>query len=295
MKSAAAVRARLGAIVAIVLWGISFVATKAVLREVSPFTLITIRFALGAAFLCGSLAVRKLPILPPLTAIPGLALMGFIGVFVHQSLQAWGLTMTTAVNTGWLIGLIPIWAAILSAIFRGERFGRWKIAGMVLGLVGALLVVTKGDAATLGLPAARGDFLILLSTANWAIYTILGHGTIRDLGAHRATAGMMTLGWLMLVPLFIATKGWLEVSSLTLTGWGALLFLGVGCSGLGYLFWYGALQTMEAGNVSSFLFFEPIVTLVAAAILLGEQVSAITIAGGVIVTAGVVLVQRERS
>ena len=63
--------------------------------------------------------------------------MGFVGVFVHQLLQAYGLTLTTAVKTGWLIGLIPIWAALLSALLLGERFGRAKVAGLLLGFAGA--------------------------------------------------------------------------------------------------------------------------------------------------------------
>lgn len=287
-------RARLGAFVAIVLWGISFVATKRVLADVSPVTLVTLRFALGAAFLGGVLAWTRAP-LPPRSSLPSLALMGFVGVFVHQLLQARALTMTTAINTGWLIGLIPIWAAILSAIFRGERFGALRIAGMALGFAGALLVVTGGElsAATLSLPSARGDFLILLSTLNWAVYTILGHGTIRTLGALRATAGAMTLGWLMLLPFFAASAGWSEVPRMTPVGWLALAFLGIGCSGVGYLLWYRALETIEAGSVASFLYLEPLVTLAAAAILLGEQVRPVAVAGGAVVIAGVVLVQRR--
>jgi len=289
-------RARLGAFVAIVFWGISFVATKRALAELSPVALVTLRFAIGTGFLAVVLAVRRVS-LPPVSSLPSLALMGFIGVFVHQLVQVTGLTMTTAINTGWLIGLTPIWAAILSALFRGERFGSLRIAGMMLGFAGALLVVTHGElsAATFALPSARGDLLVLLSTVNWALYTILGHGTIRTLGGLRATAGSIFLGWLMLGPIFVAQAGWRELPHLTPTGWFAVVFLGVGCSGAGYLLWYSALETLEAGSVASFLYVEPLVTLLAAAVLLGERVSPVTALGGAIVIAGVVLVQRREA
>src|SRR3954463_12697281 len=115
---------RLGAFIAVVFWGISFVATKAALREVSPTTLIFTRFAIGSLILLA--LVRTLP---PRSSWPALALMGFIGVFVHQMLQAYALTLTSAVHTGWLIGITPIWSAILAAIFVRERFGPWKILG----------------------------------------------------------------------------------------------------------------------------------------------------------------------
>ncbi len=287
--------ARVVALVAIVFWGVSFVATKAVLREVGPVTLITIRFALGVTFLTIVLLHRREKLIPPRTFLPSLALMGFVGVFVHQMLQAWGLTMTSAINTGWLIGLIPIWTAALTIIFKGERFGVTRTSGLVLGFAGTLLVVTGGDvsSAAFALPSARGDLLVLASTLNWAIYSIIGHAAIRALGSLRATTWSMTIGWLMLLPFFTLTRGWNEIGNLSLAGWSALLFLGVACSGLGYLFWYGALARLDAGSVAAFLYIEPLITLAAAVLLLGEVVRLGTLAGGALLIAGVAMVQKR--
>jgi drug/metabolite transporter (DMT)-like permease len=286
---------RLAALCAVVLWGISFVATKAAVSEISPITLVTLRAVLGVLFLAAVLTASGTSILPPRRDLPMLALMGFVGVFFHQMLQAIGLTMTSAINTGWLVGLIPIWSAILAAMFRGERFGALQIVGLVMGFAGALLVVTRGRVTPelAALPSTKGDFLILASTLNWAIYTILGHGTIKRLGAKRATTCGMMLGGLMLLPVFIGAGGWREIGHLSTAGWGAVFFLGIGSSGLGYLFWYGALERIEAGRVAAFIYIEPLVTLATAMALLGEKVTAITIAGGALVLLGVLLVQRQ--
>lgn len=279
---------RLLAFIAVVFWGISFVATKGVLREVSPVTLIFSRFLLAAIVLL--LSVRSLP---PREHWGPLALMGFIGVFVHQMLQAFALTMTSATNTGWLIGITPIWSAILAAIFLKERFGFWKTAGLATGFAGALLVVTRGDFSSriLGAPSTVGDLLIVLSTVNWAVYSVIGHRTIRALGSLRAISGAMLFGTLMLAPFFIAKRGWEEWPRLTATGWIALLFLSLGCSALGYFFWYGALERVEVSRVASLLYAEPLVTFAAAAVLLGERVSGIVVAGGVLVLVGVLITQ----
>src|SRR6185295_16369944 len=154
--------ARLAALAAVVMWGISFVATKAALREVSPVTLIFTRFALGVAVLFLILTLRREPLVPLRDAWPMLALMGFVGIFVHQMIQVHGLVLTTAVRTGWLIGLTPIWSAVLAAAFLGEHFGSRKILGLVLGTVGAIVLVTKAQlsARVIALPATRGDLLI---------------------------------------------------------------------------------------------------------------------------------------
>jgi drug/metabolite transporter (DMT)-like permease len=111
---------------------------------------------------------------PPRDAWPSLALMGFVGIAFHQLLQGYALTLTGAVHTGWLIGLTPIWSALLAALVLHERFGPRKVAGLLLGFAGAVVVVTRGhfSADLAALPSTRGDLLILLSTVNWAVYSV---------------------------------------------------------------------------------------------------------------------------
>jgi drug/metabolite transporter (DMT)-like permease len=221
--------------------------------------------------------------------------MGFIGIFVHQLIQVHGINLTTAVRAGWLISLIPIWSAVLGAAFLGERFGGLKVAGLIVGLAGALLVVTRGEitAGVLVLPETRGDLLILASTFNWAIYSVVGRGTLKRLGSARATAAAITIGSLMLSPLFIAQAGWRELPTLSSAALAAVLFLGIGCSGLAYWFWYAALERLETAEVAAFLYLEPLFTLAAAMAVLREPVAATTILGGLAVLVGVALVQRR--
>ena len=285
-----------GALLAVVFWGISFVATKAVVAEISPFALILIRTTLGTAFLLVVLAVRRVPVLPPRSAWPTIALMGFVGVAFHQLLQAYALTLTSAVNTGWLIGLTPVWSALLAWLWLGERMSALKIAGLALGFVGAAVVVTGGrlSGGLLALPSTRGDLLILLSTLNWALYSVLGRKTLLSLGSTRATAGAFLAGLLLLAPTAFVPGTVSSLGHLSPAGWAAVLFLGVCCSGLGYLFWYRALETMEASRVGALLYLEPIVTLVTGMALLGERVGVATIAGGLLLLTGVGLVQRAR-
>ena len=285
--------ARLAAFAAVVLWGISFVATKAALRELSPVTLIFTRFALGVLVLVLILTLRRESLIPPRDAWPMLALMGFVGIFLHQMIQVHGLTLTTAVRTGWLIALTPIWSAVLAAIFLGERFGSRKLLGLLLGAIGAVLVITRGSLSSdvLALPATRGDLLVVASTFTWTIYTLLGRDTLKRLGSARATTAAMFIGWAMMIPFFVGGAGWQDYRSLSSTTLVAIAFLGVGCSGLGYLFWYTALERIDASQVAAFLYIEPLITLLAAVALLGESVAVSTIVGGALVLLEVLLVQ----
>lgn len=283
-----------GAFLAVVLWSLSFVATKTALLQITPTTLVTTRFAIGVLVLLLHLGYRRLSLPASLSTWTRLAAMGAIGIFLHQLIQATGLTLTTAMNTGWLIGLTPVWSALLAALVLRERFGLQKVGGLALGFAGTVLVISGGapPGSLLALPATRGDLLVLASTITWAIYTILGRGAIRGIGSARATAGAMLCGWLMLLPVFAAGSGWREYERLSAAGWGAVIFLGVGCSGLGYLLWFAALEKVEATRVASLLYLEPLMTCAAAWAWLDESFRPITVAGGLLVLGGVALVQR---
>jgi drug/metabolite transporter (DMT)-like permease len=286
---------RLGVLIAVLFWGVSFVATKLVVGEISPVALISARALIGCVTLITLLALRGEALLPPRDSWRSLLVMGFVGVTFHQLLQAYALTLTSAVNTGWLIGVTPLWSALFSALALSERLGPGKLVGLLVGFLGAALVVTRGSLMAFApLPSTRGDLLILFSTLNWACYSVIGHGTIARLGPARATTGAMTAGALLLLPLFVATRAWNELLRLTPAGWAALVFLGVCCSALGYLFWYAALARIEASRVAAFLYLEPLVTLAAAVVLLHEGVTLATLVGGGVLVAGVVLVQRAR-
>ena len=93
-----------------------------------------------------------------------------------------------------------------------------------------------------------------------------------------ATVGdalMMTyvigFGWMMVLPLFAAQRGWTQIPGLSVEGWISVIFLGLACSGLAYVFWYDALLEAGASQVASFLYLEPIVTVVVAATWIGER------------------------
>src|SRR5438128_2492676 len=101
----------------------------------------------------------------------------------------------------------------------------------------------------------------------------------------------MLFGWLMLAPIFVAGRGWEQLARLSTIGWLAILFLGIACSAIGYLFWFGALERIEVSRVAAFLYVEPLVSLVAAVILLNEQVTATTLIGGLIVLLSVFVIQ----
>ena len=84
-----------------------------------------------------------------------------------------------------------------------------------------------------------------------------------------------------------------EIPQLTSAGWISILFLGIFGSGLAYIAWYDALKVLPASQLGVFIYIEPLVTMIVAAILLSEVVNAASITGGAITILGIYLVNRQ--
>ncbi len=282
-------------ILAVAAWGASFVATKVALRELAPVALVWLRFALGVALLGAVALARRQPLRLSARELGYFALLGFIGITLHQWLQSNGLVTAQAGTTGWIIASIPVFIALLGWLFLKEQLTWLRAAGILLAMGGVLLVVSRGQpgrlfAAGFGAP---GDVLILLSAPNWAIFSVLSRPGLKRQPAAQMMFFVMTFGWLFTsAQAALGGVSLTGVSSLSAAGWLSVAFLGVICSGLAYIFWYDGLQAVPAARAGVFLYLEPLVTVVTAALVLGEPLLPVVLAGGAVILAGVWLVNR---
>jgi drug/metabolite transporter (DMT)-like permease len=292
-------RSRIVAIVegvlAVLVWGASFIATKIALADVSPVTVVWIRFAMGLVILGIAVAVRGELALVSRRDLATFALLGLIGITFHQWLQSNALVTSQASTSGWIVATTPIFIAVLARIVLHERLSWLQVGGIALAAVGVLLVVSKDNPATLlaGRFGAPGDILILISAPNWAVFSVLSRGALRKHPAARMMFYVMALGWLFTSVLFFVGPGLSEIPRITPRGWAALAFLGIACSGLAYIWWYDALQRMEASRVGALLYLEPLVAMTVAAVVLGEPILVSTVVGGAVILTGVWLVNRR--
>ena len=290
-------KAILKALFAVTVWGASFIATKVALRDVSPVTVVWLRFAIGVAILGGAVFFRSQFSWPRWRELAYFALLGFVGITFHQWLQSTGLLTAQASTTAWIVSTTPVFMALLGWSFLKERLGWVSVFGIGLAAAGVLLVVTRGDLGSLagGRIGTPGDILILISALNWAVFSALSRYGLKNHPATRMMFYVMGLGWLFTSVLYFYEPGLAEIPQLTLSGWLGIGFLGVFCSGLAYIFWFDALKALPASRVGVFLYLEPLVALVVAAIILGEPLSLAAFLGGGIILAGVWLVNRTVS
>ncbi len=277
---------------AVVVWGFSFIAIKYALEEIKPATIVFIRQLLGIAFL-GAIAIKqKSGFAIAKKDFRWVLLLGLI-TSLHLWIQVTGLQYTSASNTGWIIGITPVFMTIAGFLFFKEKAGLSQIAGIALSFFGLLLLVGKGDFSTIDIIKNKGDLLIITSSLTWAIYSIAAKKAAMSFSPLMATFYLFVVMALVTAPFTINGEDISRVINLSSKAWLAILFLGIFCSGVGYYIWAQTLKEMSASQAGAFLYLEPFVTFFSAALLLNEHLSLITFISGIIIITGVILVNRK--
>jgi len=278
---------------AVAFWGLSFIATKKVLPYLTPSEIITVRLLLGTPVL---FAVAKLKGVRfkfeagDRTVI----IIAAIILGAHFLIQTLGLNFTTATNTAWLIATIPAFVAILSRIFLKERLNPRKIAGIILGTAGVILLVSRGKIGRLDWLYSIGDWLVLSTCITWSVYTIITRNITRKYSPLALSAVILLIPAVSLILVTVIGTPLSKFYNLPpgIIGW--LLFLGIACLGLAHWFWLEGLSRKGAVEVGAYLYLEPVVTTIAAGPLLGERLGPIVVTSVLLILIGVYLIQRKR-
>jgi drug/metabolite transporter (DMT)-like permease len=277
---------------AIIFWGTSFVATKTVLQEIKPVTIIILRLVFASVLLTiiALSTKRKFSINPKSHC--WIFILALVAVF-HLWIQVTGLQYTTASNTGWIIGTAPIFMAILGFAFYKERITLLQFAGILVAIAGLLLLIGKGDITNIGLIENKGDLLVLGSAFTWGIYSMVNKKISLSYSPLMTILYLFLMMAVIIIPFNLNSETIDSVINLSTISWMWILFLGIFCSGIAYVIWAQALRDMESAKVGAFLYFEPLVTVVAAWFFLNEEITLLMIFSGLLITAGVFIVNKD--
>lgn len=279
-------------LIAVIFWGASFIATKFLLGELTPETIISLRLILAIILLTSIAIIQKRDFSLNIKSHIYILLLSVIAVF-HLWIQVTGLKYTTASNTGWIIGTAPIFIALLGLIFFKERLGIKKISGIIIAIFGLLLLVGKGNPTNIDFIKNMGDFLVLLSSFTWGIYSIINKKISLSYSPFMTILYLFLMMAIIIIPFTINDSTVKSVINLSAVGWISILFLGFLCSGVSYVIWAYSLREMESAKVGAYLYFEPFITVFTAWIFLKEEITLLMILSGLIITAGVLLVNKD--
>jgi drug/metabolite transporter (DMT)-like permease len=207
------------------------------------------------------------------------------------SIQAVGLTYTSAIHTGWIIGFIPVVIALGAHFVMRQRMSPLGWWGVAVATGGVLVVTMKAPPDFSR--AKLGDGLQVLSCVTWAVYTLGATGVVRRNGAMGVTTVVMAVAAGVLVAVAAASGSEIALMA-RVSGrviW-ATAFLGVFCSGMAYVLWTQTVEEVGATRAGAVLYLEPFFAMGVAVVTVGEVVTWHVLVGGGLVLWGVGLVGR---
>jgi len=280
-----------GLALATVGWSAGFVAGKVALGEMSPLPVAAWRYAVAAVILL-PFALRQWPAGGVGRVAVPLAAMIVCGGVLYPWLFLLALSRTSATNTSLLIALNPV-LTLLFAPLVGERLDRRRAAGLALALLGAAIVITRGDVRHLAELSFRGGDLIAIAAAGaWAAFNLTSRKVVGQLTPAFTNCVIYVVGGLALYALGRADHPWAQLAAATPAALGGIVLMAVLWSVIAGQFFLVGMRAVGVSRTVVFVYLVPVVTALMSATILGERFELAQGMGGAAVLAGVYLTTR---
>jgi drug/metabolite transporter (DMT)-like permease len=276
-----------------VIWAGNFVVVKDALHELPPIGFTTIRFALAAVVLLAVCRWREGSISLPRSDMVALAVLGAVGFGIYQPLWTFGLSQTTAGDSSLLIAGTPIFTLLIASAIGSDHLTRTRVVGAVVSFVGVGLVVLSATDTGIATHLA-GDLITIFASVLWASYVAFGAPVLRRHSPLRMTAWAVSFGTLVMLPLGAWQLSSVDWSRVTVASAFAVLYAGLISIALGNVVQFRAVKVIGPARTTMFQFLVPALTVVLAALFLGEQVRAGQVIGGIVIVAGIMWARRGR-
>jgi drug/metabolite transporter (DMT)-like permease len=277
----------------IVFWAFAFPFIKIGLRELSPVNLTIMRLftVCGIFLLFIVVAPKKFTPIRRKDVLP-LFLLGFSGLVVYHLGLNYGEQYMSASAASLIIATIPIFTVLFAAVLLKETVTRRIVLGVLFSLVGTVLISLTGTAGDpFAVTYLSAAVAVLISALVGAGYTIAGKKLLERYSALSLTVYAFLFGSLGLLP-FLSTSLVTQATAMSWQGWGAVLFLAVLPTVVGYVLWYVALEVKTASELSVFLYFIPVLSTVISYFWFNEAITMLFVVGGALVIIGLLIVNR---
>ena len=277
----------ISALATMLVWGLTFVSTKVLLGYLSPIEILLARTVLGFAVLC-IIRPRFLRLQRRSHELL-FAAAGFTGTFCYYLAENTALQFADASFVSVAVSTAPLFTAILGfLLLRESGFGVRFVIGFVLAISGiALISFDEGPAHA----SLLGVALCLASALAWAFYSIIVK-RLSSYGYETIAVTKRTFAWglVFMLVLYLPIDGSFPFAALAdPIVWGNLAFLGILASAGCFVTWGFSVKHLGPSIASAYIYLQAPMTVVWAAILLGEPITVSIVVGFVLVVAGLIL------
>ncbi|WP_322029665.1 DMT family transporter [Paraburkholderia sp. J76] len=260
------------------LWGGSFLFIRVGVADFGVAPLMALRVGIGAVFLLLVLFSRR-PAREALGTLRERAwplfVVGILNSAAPFCLFAWAELTLSAGVTSVINATTPLWGAVVAYVWLKDRLSGLRVVGLVIGFVGVLalvwdqVVTHAGDGAS-STGAALAALAALVASALYGVAASYTKRHLTGVDPLTVAAGTMTGATLVLAPIALVT--W-PAAPVSLHAWGAVLGLGVACTGVAYLLFFRLIAAVGPARAITVTFVIPIFGILWGALFLGERVS----------------------
>ena len=268
-------------------WASAYAGIRNALQAFGPGEVALARLIVAAVVLAPYAVATRMR-MPEARDLPVILFAGLLAFAVYHVALNYGEITVSAGAAGVLIATAPVYTALLAAAFLGERLRPLGWAGMAVSFTGAALIsVDEGGGFTLD----PGAFLILLSAVCVSVYFVFQKPYLAKYGALAFTTYAIWAGTVFVLPYLpgLFSQSLAASAGTTLV----LVYLGLFPTALGYVTYAYAMSRMDASVAVSFLYLIPVLAYLIGWAWLGETPTPLSVIGGLLALAGVVLVNRR--
>jgi drug/metabolite transporter (DMT)-like permease len=299
-------------ILVVAIWGLGWVAGRAVALEIPPATAAWIRYAVASACLLSYMVYStRLEVyadfatrvrLPEKGDLRRLLIIAFFSTALYQLFFMTGMARTAAGDASLIITLNPVFTAILAIPLLGRRMTLRLALGLAIGAAG--VAVVTGWSPNVDIPFETriiGDALIMFAAAAWATSTNLVKRLLETPEERlRPAPSPLSIivwasffGWLMLLPLVLyefLEFGWVTPSTEI---WGWILFLAIFSTVLSYVWFAQGVDRLGPTAAATYVFLVPVFGILSGWLILDEKLGWSLLAGFILILIGVKIAQSE--
>lgn len=219
-------------------------------------------------------------------------LCGIFGVAANQLLFFKGLSLTNPISGSVMMTTSPIMVMLVAYILGKESITLKKVIGVVVGGIGAYLLLTK-DAVSFDEGTFSGDLLILLNGMSYAIYLVIVKPLMAKYKAITVIKWVFLFGGIITLPFGMDQLLSVEAGAFPWTVWASIAFVIIGATFLAYLLNVWALKTVNSSVVGIYMYLQPVFATLIAVSFRDDRLDLLTVIYSLIIMFGVYLVSRR--
>jgi len=276
----------------VLIWGTTWLAIRVGLEHYPPFFSLAVRFSFAGPMLLLIMALRK-------EAIPWawpdqrfFLLIGFLSFIVSFGGVYWAEQYLTSGMAAVIFGIMPLLTGVIAhLLLPNERLGKWKLIGLVVGLLG-IVVIHSADLAQIDPRAPLAAGVILMSPLATAFATVLSKRRVHDFPALALAGIPMTYGAIMQWGLWFAFERHRPLAW-SWPGVASIAYLAIFGSLLTFTGYFWLLKRMEVSRLNLIAYFTPLIALSAGIIFVNEPLPARVIVGALLILCGIAVANRK--